>query len=270
MNHCLYVTDTGIQWLCGVDYPDMTNGKSANRKSMKKLSLFHTSVTHQGIQVALTNLLSLNILENVHILEALVELAQSAIAIKRPGFYNDMFSVSTLYAFPNAPHYKSNSLQLAIPLCQSMNHVSIHVAKGLKDSDLLSLLSVKMLRKLKIFKSRISSDCEITFDGGVIPLLKVFGSSLETLALEGLNFIRISSVIELCPNLNVLYISDVTGSLNNERDLFFRVGKNMKPPVFKELKILICVGEIPVEILIFLLSCPLLEYVGISTLESCR
>jgi hypothetical protein len=151
-----------------------------------------------------------------------------------------------------------------------MNHVSIHVAKGLKDSDLLSLLSVKMLRKLKIFKSRISSDCEITFDGGVIPLLKVFGSSLETLALEGLNFIRISSVIELCPNLNVLYISDVTGSLNNERDLFFRVGKNMKPPVFKELKILICVGEIPVEILIFLLSCPLLEYVGISTLESCR
>ena len=79
---------------------------------------------------------------------------------------------------------------------------------------------------------------------------------------------RISSVIELCPNLNVLYISDGTGSLNNERDLFFRVGKNVKSPVFKELSILICVGEIPVEILICLLSCPLLEYVGISRCDS--
>ena len=63
------------------------------------------------------------------------------------------------------------------------------MAKGLKDSDLLCLLSVKMLHKLKIFKSRISSDCEITFDGGVTPLLIVFGSSLETLALECLDFI---------------------------------------------------------------------------------
>ncbi|EFX87187.1 hypothetical protein DAPPUDRAFT_236074 [Daphnia pulex] len=102
LNRCLYVTDTGIQWLCNVDYPRMGNGKSGLCGTIKKLCICYTAVTQQGIQVALTHLQSLNILESFDILEALV------------------------------------------------------------------------LRQLKICKSNlwVPNDTEITFDGGVAPLLK--------------------------------------------------------------------------------------------------
>jgi hypothetical protein len=256
------VTDTGIQWLCNVDYPGMVNGKSGLCETIKKLSILHTGVTQQGIQVALTHLQSLNILESFDILEALAELASSTIASKPPGLYNDKFSISTLYTSPDKP-YLSNSLCLALSLCNSVNLVLIHLTKGLKDSDLLCLMSLKVLRKLKIFKSNIwvPNDTEITFDGGVAPLLKVFGRSLETLALECLDLIRISTIIDFCPNLKFLGIRDVTGSLENERHLF---QSEKKPPVFKELKQLFCILDVPVDILLFLLSSPSLEHIGIS------
>jgi hypothetical protein len=124
-------------------------------------------------------------------------------------------------------------------------------------------MSLKVLRKLKIFKCNfwVPNDTEITFDGGVAPLLKVFGRSLETLALECIDLIRISTIIDFCPNLYALYMSDVTGSLENERHLF---QSEKKPPVFKELKQLICILDVPVDILLFLLSSPSLEHIGIS------
>lgn len=254
------MTDTGIQWLCNVDYSGMGNGKSGLCGTMKKLCICCTAVTQQGIQVALTHLQSLNILESFDILEALVELSSSTIDSKPPGLYK--FSISTLSTSPDKP-YISNSLFLALSLCHSVSVVLIHVTKGLKDSDLLCLMSLKVLHKLKIFKSNIwvPNDTEITFDGGVAPLLKVFGRSLETLALECFDLIRISAIIDFCPNLNFLCIRDVTGSLENERHLF---QAEKKPPVFKELKQLFCVLDVPVDILLFLLSSPSLEHIGIS------
>jgi hypothetical protein len=257
------VTNTGIQWLCNVDYPGMGNGKSGLCETIKKLCICYTGVTQQGIQVALTHLQSLNILENFYILEALVELSSPTIDSKPPGLYNNnIFSISTLYTSPDKP-YISNSICFALSLCHSVNHVLIHVTKGLKDSDLLCLMSLKVLRKLKIFKSNfwVPNDTEITFDGGVAPLLKVFGRSLETLALECFDLIRISAIIDFCPNLNFLCIRDVTGSLENERHLF---QSEKKPPVFKELKQLFCILDVPVDILLFLLSSPSLEHIGIS------
>ena len=242
------MTDIGIQWLCGVDHLEMENGKSGLCNTIKKLSILYTKVTQQGIQVVLKYLLALNILENYNTVEALVELAQSEKDSKQPGFYNK-FSISTLYTSPYTP-YRSESLQLALSLCHSLNHVSIHLTKGLKDSDLLCLRSIKILRKLKILGSRLwlPNETEITFDGGVAPLLQVFGKSLESLALEGLNLVRISVIIEFCPNLNVLYISDLTGSLENERNVFL---VEKKPTIFKYLKILFCILKIPFDILLF-------------------
>ncbi|XP_046458339.1 uncharacterized protein LOC124205068 [Daphnia pulex] len=263
LNRCLYVTDTGIQWLCNVDYPGMGNGKSGLCETMKKLCICYTAVTQQGIQVALTHLQSLNILENFNTLEALVELSSSTIDSKPPGLYNNnKFSISTLYTSPDKP-YISNGLHLALSICHSVSVVLIHVTKGLKDSDLLCLMSLKVLRQLKICKSNlwVPNDTEITFDGGVAPLLKVFGRSLEILTLECFDLIRISTIIDFCPNLNFLCIRDVTGSLENERHLF---QTENKPPIFKELKKLFCILDVPVDILLFLLSSPSLERIGIS------
>ncbi|XP_046457781.1 uncharacterized protein LOC124204698 isoform X4 [Daphnia pulex] len=263
LTHCRNVTNTGIQWLCNVDYPGMGNGKSGLCETIKKLCICYTGVTQQGIQVALTHLQSLNILENFYILEALVELSSPTIDSKPPGLYNNnIFSISTLYTSPDKP-YISNGLHLALSLCHSVTVVLIHLTKGLKDSDLLCLMSLKVLRKLKIFKCNfwVPNDTEITFDGGVAPLLKVFGRSLETLALECIDLIRISTIIDFCPNLYALYMSDVTGSLENERHLF---QSEKKQPVFKELKQLICILDVPVDILLFLFSSPSLEHIVIS------
>jgi hypothetical protein len=256
------VTDDGIRWLCaGVDFPGM--GISKLCKTIQKLSIFFTSVTKQGIQVALQNLLSLKVLDNFYIVDALVELAQSAIDSKQPGRYNNMFSISTLYT-SNAP-YKDNSLPLALSLCHSINNVSICVTKDLKDRDLLCLLSIKTLHKIDIYRSKLwvglPNETGITFDGFVVPLLKVFGRSLKTLMLESLHLVCISSIIELCPNLTTLYIGGVLGSFKKERDLF-KIEK--KPPILKELKVLYCVAYIPVDIIMLLLSSPLLNTIGIS------
>jgi hypothetical protein len=256
------VTDDGIRRLCaGVDFPGM--GKSKLCKTIQKLSIFFTSVTKQGIQVALQNLLSLKVLDNFYIVDALVELAQSAIDSKQPGRYNNMFSISTLYT-SDAP-YKDNSLPLALSLCHSINNVSICVTKDLKDRDLLCLLSIKSLHKIDIYRSRLwvglPNETGITFDGFVVPLLKVFGRSLKTLMLESLHLVCISSIIEFCPNLTTLYIGGALGSFKKERDLF-KIEK--KPPILKELKVLYCVAYIPVDIIMLLLSSPLLNTIGIS------
>ncbi|XP_046461580.1 uncharacterized protein LOC124207965 [Daphnia pulex] len=250
LNFCSYVTDDGIRWLCaGVDFPGM--GKSKLCKTIQKLSIVFTSVTKQGIQVALQNLLSLKVLENIYIVDALVELSQSAIDSKQPGRYNNMFSISTLYT-SDAP-YKDNSLPLALSLCHSINNVSICVTKDLKDRDLLCLLSIKSLHKIDIYRSRLwvglPNETGITFDGCVVPLLKVFGRSLKTLMLESLHLVCISSIIEFCPNLTTLYIGGVLGSFKKERDLF-KIEK--KPPILKELKVLYCVAYIPVDIIMLL------------------
>ena len=251
-NGCVFI-------IMGIDDSGIGNDKSELCKTIEKLSILYTAVTQHGIQVVLTNLLSLKILENFNIVDALADLA------RRSGTdSNHMFSISTLYTSYDKPYYRSDSLRLALSLCHSISRVLIHVTKGLKDSDLLCLMSLKKLRKFEIFKSRfwMPNGTEITFDGGVAPLLKVFGKSLETLVLKGLDLVRISTIIDFCPNLIVLHISDVTGYLENERNLF-QVEKN--PPVFQKLKLLICVStgilKMPVDVLLFLLSSPKLEHV---------
>jgi hypothetical protein len=260
---CTDVTDDGIRWLCGVDLPGM--GKSRLCKTIQKLSILHTSVTKKGIQVALKNFLFLNILENCYIVDALAELAQSVIDSKQPGFYNNTFSISTLYTSPDTP-LRSNSLPLALPLCHLVNQVSICVTKELKDSDLLCLLSIKMLRKLEIGGSSFcqTGETAITFDGGVAPLLKAFGRSLETLMLGGIKLVCLSSIIEFCPNLISLFISGASGSFKDE-DLF--QVKN-KPPILKELKVLTCYFQVPADILFVLLSFPSLEKISIGLCDS--
>lgn len=286
MSGCFYVRDTGIYWLCGVD-PAMENGtsglfetlhklwnsganvikhhgtqiadgKSRLCRTLEKLNLFETNVTPQGVQIALKHLRSLTILDSFHIVEALVTLSKSAAVC------DNKFSISKLRTSPGTSYIR-DSLQLVLPICHSLNHISIYGTKGLKDSDLLCLKSLKMLRTLEINRCLLYApkETEITFDGGVAPLLKVFGKSLETLGLECVDFVRISTVIDCCPNLIALVISGATGSRENERDLF-QDSKKKPPAVFKELKKLKCFLEMQVECLLFLLASPLLEDLSLS------
>lgn len=267
LENCIDVTDTGIQWLCrGTEYPEMRKESPRLCKTLQRLSILYTSVTQRGIQIALTHLLSLIVLPNYFTIEALVELAQRAIDSKRPGYYNDRFCTSVLYT-PRYNLFRSDRLRLALSLCHSVTRVGIHVIKGLKDSDLLcfqeciNLQGLKMLKCLPFFPN----ETEITFDGGVAPLLEAFGKSLETLSLEYFDSAPISTIAEFCPNLTWLHINNVTGSLDNERDLGCI---KEKVPMFKDLKFLFCHDDIQPDILLLLLSSPSLQHISISDCDT--
>jgi hypothetical protein len=249
------VTDSGIQWLCGeADYPEIGNEKSGLCETLKRLDLICTSVTQRGIQMALTHLLSLEIINHYDTLEALVKLAQSAVVSKRVDCCYDKFSASVLHTSPNKP-YLHGSLQVALSMCNSLTRITIYATKGLKDSDLLCLIDIKVLRGLKILRSDSNALNEITFDGGVCPLLKVVGNSLA-FGTDCFDSICIPTIAELCPNLTAIYFNNIRGMLQNELNLL-QMEKN--PTIFKKLTYVHCVWSFPSDILLFLLSSPLLE-----------
>ena len=116
----------------------------------------------------------------------------------------------------NIVPYEMESLRLAAALCPSVNVVHITLQPGLTDFELDGLLGLKTLRELKIEDQFVTVPeneppqwkiNEITFDGGVLPLLKAFGSLLVRLTLSKLNIsVNICAILELCPKLEHLYI----------------------------------------------------------------
>jgi hypothetical protein len=118
----------------------------------------------------------------------------------------------------------------------------------------------------------LSSNGNVTFGGGVTPILKAFGnSSLKELSLYQLSDVNILVIAQLCPNLH---------SLNLFQNLSYSTAKLVKewvkteptePQVLKQLERLnIVYNGIPREHLILLLSSPLLvkiEIVGLMTLN---
>ncbi len=90
-------------------------------------------------------------------------------------------------------------------LCPSVTEVEIKSCIGLTDSDLLDLLSLKNLRNFKM-SGFYPSHGNVTFGGGVTPILKAFGnSSLEELSLCELSDVNILVITQLCPNLHSPY-----------------------------------------------------------------
>ena len=101
--------------------------------------------------------------------------------------------------------YTSGSLELAVSTCPFATQVNIITVKSLTDSDLQALLSLKSLHELQFNGCNYEDECEITFSGGVTPLLKAFGSSsLKFLKLSYFPQVNIDVIIQHCPNLHSL------------------------------------------------------------------
>ncbi len=71
--------------------------------------------------------------------------------------------------------------------------LTVHITPlaGMSDQELLGLLQLRSLCELSI-EQNDSDDCEITFDGGVVPLLKAFGNSLTILNIFGVVKFRVN------------------------------------------------------------------------------
>ena len=187
-----HLTDDGINGLCVIGVC----------KSISELNIAATKVSKQGILMALENLPALKVFDFCSHIQILAELHGES-NIQR-------FSLTTLgsthhcigcYSVP----YKIGSLGLLAPLLL-VNEVHLNFLNFITDQDLQGLLCLKKL-------SEFSCVCtDITFDGGIVPLLEACGSSLTLLTLSEISGntveINVDPIARYCPKLESLTIDN--------------------------------------------------------------
>jgi hypothetical protein len=202
------VTDAGILMLCfGAEYLDeekRVRTKLCGTLQVLQLEFPETQLSKNAVQVALTNLSALRVFVNDLTLDVLAECAQNSVLNNS---YLPRYSLVRLATVEKA-QYLSGTLGLALSLCPFVSELNIYVKYGFKDSDLLSLMSLKTIRSLRLYKmgGDWSVETQITFEGGLVPLLKVIGCSLEILDLSCFQTFNIWTVVEFCPNLCSFFI----------------------------------------------------------------
>ena len=130
----------------------------------------------------------------------------------------------THYSIP----YSSGSLGLVASLCPSVTSVKVKLLTGLTDSDLLGLLCLENVNVLDIHGYDVNTT--VTFEGGVVPLLKGFENSLKVLQLTEVKDVNIGAIIDLCPKLKSLSL------LGNYYDQSKRCQMERKPLALKNLE----------------------------------
>lgn len=198
------VTDAGIKGLClSIDDLGKEDKRLGQCKLIHKLMVSYTKVTQKGIIIALENLPILKVFECCSSVQALAEMHLAPYEDNIPDIKKysliDLHCTNESFCTP----YKSGSLGLASLLCSSVMKVRIVTQEGLTDIDLLGLLSLENLRE---FSLGGGEECEITFDGGVAPILEAFGNSLTSLTLAELPCVNIRAITEYCPNLRFLFL----------------------------------------------------------------
>ena len=253
---CVKITDAGIEGLCvSVNHLGKVDQRMGQCKSIETLKFISgTRITKKGIQVALINLPFLKKFEIpggpsfAVPVQFLAEMHQSDWNIKQ---LKDIrkYSLESLnlawlpydskfISFP----YTSGSLGLVASLCPSVTVVKVEFIIGLTDSDLLGLLSLENVKELEIHGNDVNTT--VTFEGGVVPLLKGFGSSLKKLVLCCLKAVNIRAIIDFCPKLQSLWLAlkesySTTVSAKEDAEPYHhskRCRMEQKPSVLKNLE----------------------------------
>ena len=198
------MTDAGIKGLCvSIDDTGMKDDRLGQCKFITTLNIRHTHVSESGIQIAFENLPGLkNLLSNFPI-QVLADLS-----VRFPQYSLTSFECCPYDSYcPNFSLYKIGSLELSASMCSSVTKVTIQVQIGITDVEVLGLLHLKNLRELSI--NGVFRHTEITFEGGLAPLLVAFGKSLTLLKLECVDMeIDVGVIIENCPEISTLHLSD--------------------------------------------------------------
>ncbi len=250
---CEKITDAGIQGLCvSVNHLGEEDQRLGQCKSIETLFIGGTRITKKGVQIALRNLPCLKQCKTDHHrvpVQFLAEMHQPDWNIKR---LKDIrkYSLDSLYLgdwiLNDDTHYSipysSGSLGLVASLCPSVTSVKVKLLTGLTDSDLLGLLCLENVNVLDIHGYDVNTT--VTFEGGVVPLLKGFGSSLKKLVLCCLKAVNIRAIIDYCPKLQSLWLAlnesySTTVSAKEDAEPYHhskRCRMEQKPSVLKNLE----------------------------------
>lgn len=264
------VTDSGIKGLC-VSKDDL--GQNSDRlgqcKAITKLLIEYTKVSKHGIQLALENLPSLKVLSCCSSVQVLSSMHQDALYTKvddAPKYsLIDLHCTNETFESPYLP----GALSTAVLMCPSLIKLRLVTQETLLDEDLLCLMSCERLRELSIGGGEA---CNITFDGGVWPVLQAIGQTLDSLTLAEIPSVNLRAVTQFCPNLRTLLLfMNHNYSLawaEEERNPFSPRTKEPSLPTLKKLESihLVCVSHlcntsvIPSESLPLLLSSPSIRH----------
>lgn len=155
-------------------------------------------MTNKGIQMVLNHLPALRELDH-SVVEVLAQISQTVLDNKLA--IAPQFSLTILRIMFNTP-YISGSLGAAAFLCPWVTKVRISNTDGnVTDKDLQGLLVLERLEDLNIHGYR---DTNLTFFGGIVPLLRNRGSSLKKLELSKILVVDITTIVEYCINLRSL------------------------------------------------------------------
>jgi hypothetical protein len=214
LEDCEKITDAGIEGLCvSVDHLGKEDKKLGQCKSIETLFIGKTKITKKGIQTALKNLPFLKLLKEGSGSYNHTVSVQLLAEMHQPDS-NDKYSLNSLSLGNwklngDAPlPYINGSLGLVASLCPSVRSVEIDLVEGLTDCDLLGLLSLENINELQISGPSVDNNMLVTFKGGIVRLLKGFGSSLKVLGLSYLNDVDIPAIINLCPKLESLTLDE--------------------------------------------------------------
>ena len=195
------MTDAGIKGLClSIDNQGMKDERVGQCKSINTLNIRYTKITERGIQIAFENLPELKKLFSCFPIEV-----QADLSVQFPQYSLTCLECSTC---DYCPTYKIGSVGLAASMCSSVTKVIIELQEGITNVELLGLLKLKNLCELSITGEYAVA--EITFEGGVAPLLKAFGKSLTLLKLEHFESeADIGIIFENCPVLSTLHLNHI-------------------------------------------------------------
>ncbi len=279
---CKKITDAGIEGLCvSVNHLGKEDQRLGQCKSIETFFINGTKITRKSIQTVLMNLPFLKRLRTdfpATPVRLLAEMHHPDGNIKQLS-QKDIrkYSLDSLYIGNReyeAPSYISGKLGLVASLCPSVTSLQIDLIPRLTNSDLLGLLSLENVNELEI-EGIQRNNTTVTFEWGVVPLLKGFESSLKKLVLCYLKDVNIREIIDFCPKLQSLTLDDIlsytTVSAKEDAESYHskRCRMERNTPLvlnyLEELRVMFRIGrdKISSEDLLSLLSSPSLININI-------
>ena len=212
------MTDVGIKGLCvSIDDFGKENVGLGQCKSLHTLDISGTEVTIRGVQLALENLPDLKDFDFDYQIQVLAKLLRGP-SQKNLRCLPNLLSLDNTGYVRGDPICQRGDIELVAATCVSVNKVRIDsdsvVENGHTNVTVLELLKLQKLCEFSIEGDWMDegNDCEFTFNGGILPLLKHFSNSLTSLSLDFFSntVVNIRAIVENCPKLQTLKIFNCT------------------------------------------------------------